>query len=368
MSADPPRGDRQWFQDFDGSGHSTPCLLSPRIGYISTVSLLTKSVKGTYGIGRRLPLIIAGAATGWLAYSTFRSRDHVALPDPFASNRRLIDSLAAGSIAIHESKSGDVEKTPVLLVHGVNAAASSFEMRPLFQRFEQERQVLAMDLPGYGHSQRGRRNYTPELMADSIASALDSIGRPAHVVALSLGSEFAARASTIRPDLVRSLTFISPTGFGSRTRIEGGEPSLFDQVLDQGLLGQGLFDLLVTRPSIDYFLSRSFRGDVDAGLRAFAIMTANQPEARYAPVAFLKGDLFTPDALDKLYQPLTTPSLVLYDQDAYTNFAHLPEFVSQEGLGRQATRIENTRGLPHFEETEATVEAIVRFWDEIDGR
>lgn len=332
------------------------------------MSVLTKSVKGTYGIARRLPLIIAGSVVGWLAYSTFRTRESVSLPDPFASERELIDSLAAGSITLHKSSLTDNNRTPALLIHGVNAAASSFEMRPLFQRFEHERQTVAMDLPGFGHSERGQRNYTPELMADAIAAALDSIGQPSHVVALSLGSEFAARASTIRPDLVKSLTFISPTGMGRKTRIKGGENSMFDQLLDNGLLSQGLFDLLVTRPSIDYFLSRSFAGDVDAGLRTFAIMSAAQPDARYAPVAFLKGDLFTPDALNRLYQPLTTPSLVLYDRDAYTDFANLPEFVSEEGKGRRAERIANTQGLPHFEVPEATADAITRFWDEIDAR
>lgn len=330
------------------------------------MSVLSKTVKGSYGIARRLPLLIAGSVAGWLAYSTFRTRNPADLPDPFASDRRLIDSLAAGSIALHESNSGGEDKAPVLLIHGVNAAASSFEMRPIYQRSEHDRQTVAMDLPGFGHSERGPRSYTPELMADAVAAALENIGRPTHVVALSLGSEFAARAAKIRPDLIRSLTLISPTGMGRKTRIEAGETSIFDQALDNRLLSQGLFDLLVTKPSIDYFLSRSFVGEVDAGLRAFAIMSANQTDARYAPVAFLKGDLFTPDALNRLYQPLTAPTLVLYDKDAYTDFAHLPEFVSEEGRGRQATRIADTRGLPHFEQPEATIDALNQFWDEVD--
>jgi pimeloyl-ACP methyl ester carboxylesterase len=339
-------------------------------GTTQPVSVLTKSVKGGYGIARRLPLIIAGSVAGWLAYSAFRTRDPVKLPDPFASDPRKIDSLAAGSIALHESKSrGDHKgQTPALLVHSVNAAASSFEMRPLFQRLELDRHVVAMDLPGFGHSDRGPRKYTPELMADAVASALDAIGEPAHVVALSLGSEFAARAATIRPDLVRSLTLVSPTGLGSKTRIEAESNSFFDQILDNGLIAQGFFDLLATKPSIDYFLSRSFVGEVDPALRTFALLSSQQTDARHAPVAFLKGDLFTPDALNGLYQPLTVPTLILYDEDAYTDFAYLPEFVGQEGKGRHAERIADTRGLPQFDKPEATVDAISRFWKDIESR
>jgi pimeloyl-ACP methyl ester carboxylesterase len=233
---------------------------------------------------------------------------------------------------------------------------------------ERERHVVAMDLPGFAHSERGNRPYSPELMADAIAAVLDDIGSPTHVVALSLASEFAARAASIRPDLVASLTFISPTGMGRRTRTESKADGWSEIALANALLGQGIFDLLATLPSIDYFLSKSFAGDVDAGLRAFAKLSAEQPEARHAPLAFLKGGLFTPDAMNRLYQPLAVPTLVLYDQDAYTDFANLPEFVSSGGGRRSASRVPNTRGLPQFDDTLSTASAIDGFWNGIEDR
>ncbi len=328
------------------------------------------SLKATFGIVRRLPVIIGATTTGWLTYSALKNRDAASLPDPFPSDLRLVSSDGAGIIAIHESKPGDDQdsKTPVLLVHGVNAAASSMEMRPLFQRFEPQRHVLAMDLPGYGHSEVNRREYTPELMSDAVSAVLESVGRPSHVIALSLGAEFAARAATERPDLIQSLTLISPTGLGSNSRKESANPAKFHQLLDTGLFGQGLYDLLVTSSSIDYFLSRSFVDDVDPGLRNFAILAGQQPEARFAPIAFLKGDLFTTGANSGLYEPLTTPTLVLYDEDPYTDFALLPEFLSQNTYIRRAERIEGTLGLPHFDRTEETVAAITRFWNEVESR
>jgi pimeloyl-ACP methyl ester carboxylesterase len=334
------------------------------------MSLLSIALKTTVGIARRLPLIIGATTTGWLTYSALRHRDAASLPDPFLSDLRLVSSGAAGTIAVHESKPGDDQdsKTPVLLIHGVNAAASSMEMRPLFQHFGPQRHVLAMDLPGYGHSEMNRRQYTTESMSDAVSAVLESIGRPTHVIALSLGAEFAARAATGRPDLVHSLTLISPTGLGSRSRKEPANTPMFHQLLDTGLFGQGLYDLLVTRSSIDYFLSRSFVGDVDPRMRDYAILASQQPDARFAPIAFLKGELFTPGAKSRLYEPLTTPTLVLYDEDPYTDFALLPEFLSQNMYIRRAERIEGTLGLPHFDRTEETVAAITRFWTEVESR
>ncbi len=329
---------------------------------------MTKTARGIYGIARRLPLIIGLSATGWIAYSAVRTRDQIPLPDPLGSDLRMIETPTSGQIALHESanRHQEVEKPPVLLVHAVNAAASSVEMLPLFHHVEPHRHTIAMDLPGFAHSERGRRQYTPELMANAIVSTLDSIGRPCHVVALSLGAEFAARAAGTRPDLVQSLTLISPTGMGSKVRNESETDSVFDRLLDIGLVAQAMFDLLVTEASINYFLSKSFVGEVDPALSGFAVVSGKQTGARHAPVAFLQGELFTADALDALYRPLTVPTLVLYDRDAYTDFALLPEFVSGGGPMRRAERIPGTNGLPQFDRPDATVAAIFKFWKEVE--
>lgn len=309
------------------------------------------------------------AAAGWLGYSAFKKREAPPLPSPFPSDLELVPDLAVGSIAVHRSKVGAAEDaTPVLLVHSVNAAASSYEMAPLFQRIERDRPVAAVDLPGFGHSDRPDIAYTPDLMAGALATVLGTYDRPVHVVALSLGSEFAARAALIRPDRVRSLTFISPTGMGRKSRVDEVDRSPFDSVLSISLLGQAVFDLLITDPSIRYFLDKSFTGEADPGLAVFAGLSARQPGARYAPLAFVRGRLFTPDALSRVYEPLLVPSLVIYDEDPYTDFADLPGFTAGGDGLRHAERIPGTRGLPHFERPDQTLDAMERFWKDVDSR
>lgn len=56
----------------------------------------------------------------------------------------------AGRIAVYAGGSGP----PVLLVHSVNALASAAEVRPLFEALRHSHSVYAMDLPGYGLSDR----------------------------------------------------------------------------------------------------------------------------------------------------------------------------------------------------------------------
>lgn len=309
-----------------------------------------------------------GVASSWIIYSNLFIDHHLPLRDAIPADRHAFFSQAAGKISyyVDQSKQG----IPVVLVHSVNAAASAYEMRPLFERFRLEQPAFAMDLPGYGFSDRTPRRYNAELFAEAILDLLSTqVGEPAHVVALSLGSEFAARAALYEPERFRSLTLISPTGFSSREEVAGttqragarGGSDLFYALISFPVWRRALYDLIVTRRSIEYFLKQSFEGSVPLGLMGYAYATAHQPGAEYVPLYFLSGKLFTPSILKTIYAKVTTPALVIYDRDAFVSFERLPDFVQQH-KNWQIARIAPTRGLPHFEELQATHDAIQAFW------
>src|SRR6476619_2327320 len=46
------------------------------------------------------------------------------------------------------------EGPPIVLAHGIHAAASSFEMRGIFEPLSQHHRVYAVDLLGFGKSER----------------------------------------------------------------------------------------------------------------------------------------------------------------------------------------------------------------------
>ena len=301
-----------------------------------------------------LPKAAGVATVGTVAWSRF-AVDHDMAPVPsLPSVRYDAGDGSGGTVAVHHDHSG--EGVPVLLVHSVNAAASAYEMKPLFDRLASTRPVHAMDLPGYGGSTRGDRPYTPQLMADAIGSVLERIGEPSHVVALSLGSEFAARAAVEVPERVASLALISPTGFGRV--VDSG--SRAGALLRLPVLSQALFDVIASRRSIEFFLAKSFSGPVDGGLVEHAYRASHRPGARYAPLAFLSGELFSRDAVESIYRHVEVPSLVVYDQDPFTGFVRLAEFLSSEHWN--AVRIEDTLGLPHWDRPLPTLAALEGHW------
>jgi pimeloyl-ACP methyl ester carboxylesterase len=233
---------------------------------------------------------ILGAAAGWIGHRRFGARHHMPLPPPIQAERR--ESLGrAGRLAYYVAGEG----TPLLLLHSINAAASAYEVRPLFERLQRNYRVYAVDLPGFGASDRGPRDYNVALFVYAIHDLLETIrvdhgSRPVDALALSLSTEFLARAAVEATDRFRSLALVNPTGFehtrrndqrhGRATREIPGVRKL----LEVPLWSQAIFDLLVSRRSIRYFLRRSWGSDaIDEGLADYDYLTAHQPGARHAP-------------------------------------------------------------------------------------
>ena len=251
---------------------------------------------------------------------------------------------------------------PLLLLHSINAAPSAMEVRPLFDHYRQERAVYAIELPGFGFSQRGNLNYTPALFSAVIAEFVGSVLTQApDVIALSLSAEFAARARVDYDMTCRSLVLISPTGMGRR---EPPDPAVGERVvgvLRKPFVGASLWRALTSKPSIRWFLGQAFYGKTPKGMIDYAYETARQPDAQFAPFAFLGMGLFTRNALDLLYARLDVPVLVVYDRDPNIDFEQLPELQRLQP-SIQALRIAPSRGLPHWELPEKTFEALGQFW------
>lgn len=277
-----------------------------------------------------------------------------------SGERKYLDLPGFGQVAYYVDTRG--EGRPLVLTPSVNAAASAYEMKPVWDAYVGTRPVYAIEWPGFGSSARPDTQYTKELMTRSLNALVELIGADVDVVGLSLGGEFDARAALSDPR-IRSLALISPSGLGKprggtqEANAEDGGKKLYDRL---NSVSTPLYAALRIKPSIEYFLSRSFRGPVDSGLVDYSMDATRQPGAKYAPVYFISGQLFTDDAYGELYSKLTIPVIVLYDQDGFVSFERLQQFTQQDGV--RAVRIEGTDGLPQFEKMPEVKAALDAFW------
>jgi len=262
---------------------------------------------------------------------------------------------------IDKRKAG-VTARPLVLLHSINAAPSAMEVAPLFNAYRGKRPVYALDLPGFGQSQRGPLAYSPSFFAQCLHDFLMALeGEPADIVALSLTTEFAARALGELSAPANSLVGISPTGFSRRQPPGESVSRKVDKVVGTPVLGRGLFRLLTSRPSIRFFLSKAFVGSTPKPLLDYAQQTARVTDAHYGPFAFLSMRLFTPSAPTTLYSKVSQPFLVLHDRDPNVDFAELPAFVDGRN-NVQVDQVAPSLGLPHWELLPETVTALDAFW------
>jgi pimeloyl-ACP methyl ester carboxylesterase len=118
--------------------------------------------------------------------------------DSVRTKRARISILSAGS--------GD----PTICVHGLGGTKASF--LPTVAALADRHRVIAMDLPGFGESDKPiAAAYDAPYFARSVTALMDELEiESAHVIGNSLGGRVAIELGLLHPERVRSLVLLSP--------------------------------------------------------------------------------------------------------------------------------------------------------------
>ncbi len=114
---------------------------------------------------------------------------------------------------------GDANLPPVLLLHGIGRSLEDWALQ--YERLSESHRVIALDVPGFGFSDRPTGPATLPAFALGVAGALDALGetRPLHVVGNSLGGAIALQLLALQPERVASLVLVNSAGFGSEVTL-----------------------------------------------------------------------------------------------------------------------------------------------------
>ncbi|PID80724.1 alpha/beta hydrolase [bacterium DOLZORAL124_64_63] len=111
---------------------------------------------------------------------------------------------------------GDV----VVLIHGLGSNAKGW--RRNIDALKREHRVIAVDLPGYGYSDKGAYEYSPPFYAQVLREFLHGLGiEQAAFVGHSMGGQIAMVMALESPRLVSRLVLIAPAGFEAFSDGEG---------------------------------------------------------------------------------------------------------------------------------------------------
>lgn len=112
-------------------------------------------------------------------------------------------------LAVREVPDADPGAPPAVFVHGLNGSSLNFTAIGLL--LAGAVRGVAIDLPGFGHTEPGTAAWGLAEHGDLLERFLDTeFDQPVHLVGNSMGGAIVVRLAAQRPDLVRTLTLISP--------------------------------------------------------------------------------------------------------------------------------------------------------------
>ena len=128
------------------------------------------------------------------------------------------ERLLAGDVYLRAVRAGQGDTT-LLLLHGY--AESLMAYRPILDRLATRTSVVAVDLPGFGLSDKPDTGYDLTAYVRRLTAFMDSyLPGPVVLVGHSMGGEVAAALALERPNKVVGLILIATAGYGLSDAME----------------------------------------------------------------------------------------------------------------------------------------------------
>ncbi|MFB6091340.1 MAG: alpha/beta fold hydrolase [Halobellus sp.] len=283
----------------------------------------------------------AAAGTGALALANAAIRRRTPPLEPALSGDQR--TFEWNDFDVQYAEAGDPDDPDLILLHGINAAGSNGEFREIFDDLADEYHVVAPDLPGFGTSERPPLRYSATLYQEFVRDFVAEYEEPAVVASSLTGAYLVGVADDL--DLA-SLVLICPTERGGPDR-----NLLARELLRSPVLGEALFNLLGSKPSIRYFNADHGYYDMDKVSEAwmdYEWRTAHQPNARYAPASFVSGFLNVEFDLEEALADVDAPATLLWGREAeITPLKRGRELA--EAADCRLVVIDDAKLLPHVE-------------------
>lgn len=248
------------------------------------------------------------------------------------------------NIVVHYLEAG---QGPVLvLVHGLGSSAEVW--RDSMRRLARGYRVVALDLPGYGKSDKPRADYSIEYHAAALNDFIDALGAgKVALVGNSMGGWISAIIALNHPEKVSHLILVDSAGL--RRDAAASTINLNPATKEE------MRTLLLSLFADKAFVTEKLVND----------QWEYRKDIRYTVKATLESLKTKLPLLDDRLKNIKVPTLIIWgSEDTLTPFAYAERFA--KGIpGSKLVAIDNTGHIPQVEKPEAfyrAVKGFVRSW------
>lgn len=251
---------------------------------------------------------------------------------------------------------------PVILLHSLTIGASHGEFSKNVEVLSQKHTVYAIDLPGFGYSDKPKITYTAFTYAAFINDFITQVvGKASMVIASNGSGMFATIAAKLFSENITRLTLISPNGISD----EMAENSNFyyRTLLELPLHGTTVYNYLASRKIIKQFLlTDGFYAPEN--VNKTAIDTFYYPahgtnsDVRYAYASF--ATKYMNMDIKGYFENLTMPICIIWGEEHTSNPIENMDILKQLQPTGEFYIFEETKMFPHYENADEFNSLVMR--------
>lgn len=253
---------------------------------------------------------------------------------------------------------------PILLIHDLTVGSSVYEFNKIVDTLAANHEVYAIDLLGYGLSDKPNMTYTNYLYVQLITDFIKNIiKKKTDVIATGDSSQIAVMVCHNDPEVINKMIFINPSSLYQSNQIPSKRTKLLKLLLDIPIIGTFVYNLFTNKATFEKIFKKDYyynsinieEKDILSYLEA-----AHLPDytSKYVFASYI-GKYINTNIVHALKE--TNHSIYIIGGEEENEIHTTVENYQYYNSAIESVFIPYTRHLPHMEIPEKTIENIEMF-------
>lgn len=254
--------------------------------------------------------------------------------------------------------------TPLLLIHDLNVGSSIYEFNKITDMLAEDHEVYAIDLLGYGLSDKPNMTYTNYLYVQLVTDFIKNvIKKKTDIAATGNSSQIAVMVCHNDPEAINKMIFINPPSLYDANQIPSKRTRMLKILLEAPIIGTFVYNLFTNKANFERTFSKEYFCNT-ANIEEKDIMSyleaAHLPDytAKYVFASYI-GKYINTNIIHALKE--INHSIYIIGGEEENDIHTTAENYIYYNSSIESVFIPYTKHLPHMEMPEKTIESIKMF-------